>query len=73
MGQWWDGFHGWGVAIEAHRFFTKDRLGRQEWGASLYMREQLECMELAIGEDPNESLWVRITERTGKGDIIVGV
>lgn len=33
------------------------------------------CMELCLGmeKDPMESLWVRIKEKTGKGDSIVGV
>jgi len=35
----------------------------------------LECWELHLqmDEEPVESLWVRIKERTGQGDIIVGV
>lgn len=39
------------------------------------MREQLECVELCLGmeEKSSENLWVRIKERTGKDDIIVGV
>ena len=39
------------------------------------MRELLECLELCLGmdEEPIESLWFRIKERTDKGDIIVGV
>lgn len=39
------------------------------------MREHLECMELCLrrSEEPTEILWVRIKERTGKEDIVVGV
>lgn len=37
----------------------------------LYKRKQPEC--LGIAEEPAESLRVRIKERTGKGDFIVGV
>ena len=38
------------------------------------MRNRLESMELCLGmEEPVESLWARIKERTDKSDIIVGV
>ena len=41
----------------------------------LSVREQLECIELCLGMDdePSESLWVSTKEKTGKGDIVVGV
>ncbi|GAB0204060.1 protein Hook 3-like [Grus japonensis] len=37
--------------------------------------EQLECLELCLGmdEEPTESLRVRIIEKVGKGDTVVGV
>lgn len=39
------------------------------------MTEQLECLELCLGMDvePTNSLLVRFKEKTGKGNIIVGV
>ena len=50
-------------------------LGRTGWEDEdrelpFYVREQLECMQLCLGreEEPAESLWVRMKERTGKGD-----
>ena len=48
-------------------------LGRTGWGATLYAREQLDCMELCLGMDEElmENLWVRIKDRTGKDDITV--
>ncbi|GAB0199565.1 hypothetical protein GRJ2_002421900 [Grus japonensis] len=50
-------------------------MGERGRGVALYVREQLECVELCLGmdEELTESLWVRIKERAGKGDIIVGV
>ncbi|GAB0176868.1 hypothetical protein GRJ2_000152000 [Grus japonensis] len=44
-------------------------------GVALYVREQLECMELCLGMDDEltESLRVRIKEQTGMGDIVVGI
>ena len=61
--------------MEGHRLFRKDRQGRGGGGVTLYVSDQLECMELHLGmdEEPTESLWVRIKGRAGTGDIIVGV
>ncbi|GAB0203140.1 hypothetical protein GRJ2_002779600 [Grus japonensis] len=44
-------------------------------GVTLYVNDQLECMELCLGmdEEPTESLWVRIKGSAGTGDIIAGV
>ncbi|KAK4830111.1 LOW QUALITY PROTEIN: hypothetical protein QYF61_008538 [Mycteria americana] len=73
MEKWWDGSHDWSVAMEGYRLFKKDRLGRP--AVALYLRGQLECLELCLGMDerPTETLWVRIKERTGKGDIVAGI
>ena len=53
----------------------KDRQGRRGGGVSLYVNDQLECVELWLGmdEEPTESLWVRIKGRAGTRDIIVEV
>ena len=34
----------------------------------------MECIELCLGMDdvPSESLWVRVKEKTGNGDILMG-
>lgn len=60
--------------MDGHRLFRKDREGNWGGGAALYISDQLECMELQLGmgEEPSQSLWVRITGRAGRGDIIVG-
>ncbi|KAM9591189.1 uncharacterized protein ACIBXB_006085 isoform 1-T2 [Morphnus guianensis] len=44
-------------------------------GVTLYVNDQLECMEPCLGmdEELTESLWVRIKGRAGTGDIIAGV
>lgn len=56
-------------------FFRKDQLARRGGGVALYVREQLECIELHLGESDVEveSLWVRIKGQAGKGDTVVGV
>lgn len=33
------------------RLFGKDRMGRRGRGVALYVREQLECVELCLGMD----------------------
>ena len=37
------------------------------------MREGLDCMALAVGNDTVESLWVRMKGKTNKADVVVGV
>ena len=61
--------------MEGHRLFRKDGPGRRGGGATLCVSDRLECMELCLGmgEEPTESLWVRIEGRAGTGDITVGV
>ncbi|GAB0205858.1 hypothetical protein GRJ2_003051400 [Grus japonensis] len=71
----WDGSYDWSVGMEGYRLFRKDQQGRGGGGVTLYVSDQLECMELCLGmdEEPTESLWVRIKGRAGTGDTIVGV
>ncbi|GAB0191019.1 hypothetical protein GRJ2_001567200 [Grus japonensis] len=72
---WWDGSYDWSLGMEGYRLFRKDRQGRQGGSVTLYINDQLECMELHLGmdEEPTKSLWVRIKGSTGAGDIIAGV
>ncbi|MFV8201551.1 hypothetical protein ACNQ1D_26440, partial [Enterobacter cloacae complex sp.6700005] len=60
--------------MEGYVLFRKDRLARWGGGVALYVREQLECIELHLGESDVavESLWVRIKRQAGKGDTVVG-
>ena len=72
---WWDSSHDWNVVMEGYVLFRKDRLARRGGGVALYVREQLECIELHLGEGDVavESLWVRIKGQAGMGDTVVGV
>lgn len=36
------------------------------------MREGLDCVELTVGRDRVESLWIRIEGQTSKEDVITG-
>ena len=72
---WWDSSYDWSIGMGGYRLFRKDRQGRRGGGVTLYVKDQLECMELRLGldEEPTESLWVKIKGRAGTGDVTVGV
>lgn len=65
---------GWLKRLECCHGGTQVKVGRRGGVVALYGSEQLECVELCWGmdEEPTESLWVGIKERTGK-DVIVGI
>jgi len=48
--------------MDGYTLFRKDRPTRRGGGVALYVRKQLECIELGLGanEEGVESLWVRI-------------
>jgi len=55
---WWDNSHDWHAVMDVYRLFRKDRSTRRGGGVALYVREQLECIELGLGanEERIESL-----------------
>lgn len=61
--------------MEGINTFRKDWLGKWRGRVAIYVREYLGCMELCLrmGEEPAESLWMRIKEQNSMGDIVVGV
>ena len=72
---WWDSSHDWNAVIDGYTLFRKDRSTRPGGGVALYVREQLECIELCLGADEKQTeiLWVRIKRQPHMGDVIVGV
>jgi len=72
---WWDSSHAWHAVMDGYSLFRKDRPTRRGGGVALYVREQLECIELGRGanEERFESLWVRIKGQAHTSDITVGV
>jgi len=48
---WWDNLHDWHAVMDGYRLFRKDRPTRRGGGVALYVREQLECIELCLGAD----------------------
>jgi len=68
-----DNSHDWHAVMDGYRLFRKDRPTRRGGGVALYVREQLECIEVGLGanEERVESLWVRIKGQSHTGDITV--
>jgi len=48
---WWDSSHYWNVITDGYVLFRKDRPAMPGGGVALYLREQLECIELCLGAD----------------------
>ncbi|GAB0206526.1 hypothetical protein GRJ2_003118200 [Grus japonensis] len=71
---WWDSSHDWNAVMDGYVLFRKDRPARRGGGVALYVREQLECIELCLGMDEErvESLWVRMKGQANMGDTVVG-
>ncbi|GAB0204592.1 mitochondrial enolase superfamily member 1 [Grus japonensis] len=72
---WWDSSHDWNAVMDGYVLFRKDRPARRGGGVALYVREQLECIELLVGVDEErvKSLWVRIKGQANMGDTVVDV
>jgi len=70
-----DNLHDWHAVMDGYRLCRKDRPTRRVGGVALYVKEQLECIELGLGADEEglESLGVRIKGQPDMGDITVGV
>jgi len=75
MEMWWHSSYDWNIGMGGYRLFRKDKQGTRGGGVPLYVKEQLEHMELLLGmdEEPTESLWVKIKGRAGTGDTTVEV
>jgi len=72
---WWDSSRGWHAVTDGYTLFRKERPTRRGSGVALYVREQLESIELSLGVDEEriERLWVRNKGQPHMGDITVGV
>ena len=52
---WCDSSHDWHAVMDGYRLFRKDRPTRRGGGVALYVKEQLECIELCLERMKNES------------------
>ncbi|KAM6103455.1 uncharacterized protein LJ206_014212 [Theristicus caerulescens] len=67
---WWDNSHDWRIAMDGYRLFCKDRQGRKGGGVMLYVKENLECIEVNGNcGSPIECLWVKIRGIVSKEDL----
>ena len=48
---WWDNSRDWNAVMDGYTLFRKDRPTRGGGGVALYVREQLECIQLGLGAD----------------------
>jgi len=72
---WWDSWHDWNAVVDSYLPFWKDRPTRRGGGVALYVRKQLECIEvcLRVEEERVESLWVRIKGQARMHDTVMSV
>ncbi|GAB0210376.1 hypothetical protein GRJ2_003503400 [Grus japonensis] len=72
---WWDNSHDWRIMMDGYRLFRKDRQRRRGGGVMLYVKENLECIEVNYGNcgSPIECLCVKIRGVISKGDLTVGI
>ncbi|GAB0181770.1 hypothetical protein GRJ2_000642300 [Grus japonensis] len=70
---WWNDSHNWSAAMDHYKLFRKDRQGRRGSGVALCVRKCFDCLELDDGNEMVKCLWVRITEKANKANIMVGV
>jgi len=50
METWWESLHDWNAVMGDYILSRKDRLGKQCGRADLYVKEQLECIKLHLGD-----------------------
>jgi len=72
---WWDNSYLWRIAMGGYRLFRKDRQGRRGGRAVLYIKENLECIEVNYSScgSPIKCLWVKVRWVMSKGDLTVGI
>jgi len=47
---WWNDSYDWSVEMEGYGLLRKDRQGRRGGAVALCVSDQLECMELHLGD-----------------------
>ncbi|KAK4828724.1 hypothetical protein QYF61_000715 [Mycteria americana] len=72
---WWDNSHDWRSTMDGYRLFCKDRQGRRGGGVALYVKENLDCIEVNYSDcgSPIKCLWVKIRGFISKRDLTVGI
>ncbi|GAB0183515.1 hypothetical protein GRJ2_000816800 [Grus japonensis] len=68
---WWDQLHNRSAAMDDYKLVRRDRQGRKGRGGTVYVRECFDHLELDDGDNTIECLWVRISRKANKADIMV--
>lgn len=68
---WWDGCHHDSAAVAGYNFFRRDQQSRRGGWIALYNRECFDCVD--DEGDKVDCLWVRITGKVSRADVMVGV
>ncbi|KAJ7425692.1 hypothetical protein WISP_22461 [Willisornis vidua] len=66
---WWDDSHDWSAAMDGYKLFRKNRQDGRGGGVALC----LDSVELEANNDKIECLWIKISGKANKADILVGV
>lgn len=59
--------------MAGYKLFRRDRQSRRGGWVAVYNRECFDCIEIDDGDDMVECLWVRITGKVSRADVMVGV
>ena len=68
---WWNDSHNWDTTIEGYWLFRRDRQGRK--GGVLPSVSKRGELLLRNSQEQVESPWLRIRDRTYKGQLVIGV
>jgi len=70
---WWDDSHDWSAVMDGYKLFRRDRRGKRDGGAALYVRDCFDCTELNNSDDKVDCLWVKMRRKASKADFLLGV
>jgi len=72
---WWDDSHNWDTTSYGCWLFRRDKQSRKGGGVALYVKGWIDCEELPPTKSPEQvkSLWVKIRDRSNKGQLMTGV
>lgn len=65
--------HSWRAAVDGHKLFRRDRHRGRGSGVALYVREDFDFLELNDSDNRDSCLWVGVSGKASKADVMVGV
>lgn len=70
---WWVDSPSWSAAMDVHKFFRRDRLGKRISGVALCVRVCFDCLDFNDGDDWVECLWVRTRGKVNMTEVMQGL